>query len=148
MSSWRKSPVFMWVFLKRFINWAIKYPFQIHVSLVEFKKPNATYKKLLERSILVCQLHNQKRGRDIAYNFIKKISTVHANFTNGCPLNPGFYSLTNYKFDSTLFPAILRISDMNVTVKADYCSGKKWKPNNPSCFISALFRLRYVNWMK
>lgn len=76
---------------------------------------------------------------------MKKISTVHANFTNGCPLIPGLYSLNNFKFDSSTVPSILGISNINITVKAEYCSGKLWKPNDPTCFIKALFRFRYLS---
>lgn len=117
----------------------------MHVSLVEYKKTNNMYKKLFERSILVCQLENKNRDTDTVFNFFNKIAYQHANFTVGCPIDPTSYSLRNYKFNSKLFPPLLRIENMNVTAKADFCSGKRWKPKDTSCFINLLFRVRYLN---
>lgn len=103
------------------------------------------YKKLFERTFNVCLLDNQNRDRDMAYNFIKKIAVQYTNFTGRCPVIPGLYSLRNYKFDSKTFPPVLKVTDMNLTLKGEYCSGRKWKQNDPSCFISLLFRVRFLN---
>lgn len=111
---------------------------------MEYVVPNNKFKKLFERSILVCQLESHNRDRDIAYNFIKNIAIRYTNFTIGCPIESGVYSLRNFKFDSKMFPPMLKIESINITLKAEYCSGKKWKYNDPSCFLRVFLRFRYL----
>lgn len=99
---------------------------------------------MFEKSILVCQLHKKDSNGDIAFNVLKKIANQYSNLPI-CPLTRGVFYIRNYTFNSNWLPPILKMADLNLTGRAEYCSGKKWKPNDPSCFIKALVRIRYVN---
>lgn len=123
---------------------------KLHVNLVEYAKESRLFKKLFERSLLVCQYHRNmtKHSRDVAYNFIRIVSAKFSNISSVCPMPPGLYSLSNYRFDSNSLPPLLQVTGRNVTLKVDYCTGKKWTQANRSCFVSAVIRLRFLDWMK
>lgn len=117
---------------------------QVHVNVQEYVKKTKYMKKIFERSLLICQSENQEQGRDFAYNFLNNIVNQYSNLSNTCPVPPGNYSLSNYKLNSHKLPHVLKNKKMNMTIKADYCFGKKWSKKSNSCFINVVIRLRFV----
>lgn len=114
----------------------------MHILVIEYK--NNVYKKLFERTVYLCELENREHVSDLVFNLIMSIADEHSNKLAKCPIEPGLYTIKNYKFDSKMVPPLFRIPNFNITVKIDNCSSKKWKPNDPSCFTQEVLRLRYV----
>lgn len=124
----------------KFFKKIIIVSFQIHIKIMDLSKEN-DQRLLLERSLLVCQLEKKSRVRDHVYNYIKRVMNLRTNFTNECPIHPGFYTFSNYVFNTSEIPVLFQILDSRVTFNINYCSGKKWQIRNQSCFLNAFIQL-------
>lgn len=112
--------------------------------MVEYFKSTKSFKKIFERTLQVFH-PSEVNVRDIAYNFIDKITSRHSNLTKTSPVGPGNFTLANYKFGSKIIPSIFKKKNMNTTAQADDCFGRKWNKKKRTCFISVMFRLLFVD---